>query len=83
MGLSAALGWPGVKPSTAGRRLILMALPFLGFGLLWAAWPPLEGRLSEDAMALARTLGVAMTLLSLGALAVGVWLVHRGDERIL
>lgn len=83
MGLSATPGWPRVKPSTAGRRLILLALPFLGFGLLWAAWPPLEGRLSADAMALARTLGVAMTLLSLGAITVGVWLIRRGEERIL
>lgn len=72
-----------MKPSTAGRRLVFLALPFLAFGLLWAAWPPLEGRIPEDAMALARTLGVALTLLSLGALAVGVWLIRRGDERIL
>lgn len=72
-----------VKPSTAGRRLVFLALPFLAFGLLWAAWPPLAGRIPEDALALARTLGVAMALVSGAAVATGVWLIRRGDERIL
>ncbi len=72
-----------MKPSTAGRRLIFLSLPFLGFGVLWAAWPPMADRLGEDVLALLRTLGVAMTLIGLGALGVGAWLIRQGDGRAL
>lgn len=72
-----------MKPTTAGRRLILLSLPFLGFGLLWALWPPIADRLDPDVLALLRTLGVAMALLGMGAMALGVWLIRKGDERVL
>lgn len=62
---------------------MLLALPFLAFGLLWAAWPPLEGQVSADVLALLRTGGVALVVLSGGAIAMGAWLIRRADERIL
>lgn len=72
-----------MRPRTAGWRLILLALPFLAFGLLWALRPPLEDRLSPDALILLRTLGVAMALLSMASIGVGSYLVRQDDERIL
>lgn len=72
----------GVQPAEAGRRLILLALPFLAFGLLWAIDPPV-GVLTGDVRALTQALGAALAFLGLGAITVGVWLIRREDERIL
>lgn len=72
-----------MKPRTAGTRVILLSIPFLGFGLLWALWPPLEDRIGEDVLVLLRTLGVAMALVGFAAIGLGIWLILREDQRIL
>lgn len=71
-----------VKPAEAGRRLILLSLPFLGFGLLWALNPPV-GSLGDDVLAVTQALGVALAFLGLAAITLGVWLIRRDDEKIL
>lgn len=72
-----------MKPEEAGRRLILLTLPFLAFGLLWAIKPPIDDQLGEGVLAVTQALGVALAFLGVAAIALGVWLIRRGDERIL
>lgn len=72
-----------MKPAAAGRRLILLSLPFLAFGLLWALDPPIGDALGDDLLALTQALGAALAFLGLGAILLGIWLIRRGDERIL
>lgn len=72
-----------MKPDEAGRRLILLALPFLAFGLFWALAPPIEGLLGPDVVALTQALGVALALLAFGAIGLGAWLIRSDDERVL
>lgn len=72
-----------VTPKQAGIRLILLALPFLAFGLLWALRPPLRGTLGEEITGLTQALGVAMAFLAVGAIALGVYLVRRPKEKVL
>lgn len=71
-----------MKPDEAGRRLILLSLPFLAFGLLWAIEPPIDV-FTGDVLALTQALGAALAFLSIGAISLGVWLIRRGDEKIL
>lgn len=71
-----------MRGTTAGRRLILLALPFTGFGLLWALAPPVADALGSHA-ATARTLGWMLAGLGIAAIVFGLYLLHRGDERIV
>lgn len=72
-----------MKPAEAGKRLILLALPFLGFGLLWAIAPPIGDQLPAGVLEVTKALGVALAFLALGAIVLGIWLIRREDERIL
>lgn len=72
-----------MKADEAGRRLILLALPFAAFGLLWILAPPLEERLGAQLLTAMRALGWALTGLSVAAIGFGVWLVSQKGERIL
>lgn len=71
-----------MRGTTAGRRLILLALPFTAFGLLWALSPPVSGTLGADA-GTARALGWMLAGLGAAAIAFGGYLLYRGDERIV
>ncbi len=71
-----------VSPKQAGWRLILLTLPFLAFGLWWAIAPPVTDALGPAA-GVARALGVALALLGVGAIAFGIFLIDRGDQRVL
>lgn len=71
-----------MRGTTAGRRLIFLALPFTAFGLLWALAPPITDALGDHAST-ARGLGWMLTGLGLASIAFGVYLLHRGDERIV
>lgn len=72
-----------MRTDEAGRRLILLSLPFLGFGLLWAIRPPIGDALPEEILAVTQALGVALAFLGLAAIGLGIWLIRRDDERIL
>lgn len=71
-----------MRGTTAGRRLIFLALPFTAFGLLWALAPPVSEALGAHA-GTAQVLG--WMLAGLGALAIGfgLFLIRKGDERIV
>lgn len=71
-----------MRGTTAGRRLVFLALPFTAFGLLWALSPPVSHALGPEADT-ARALG--WMLAGLGGLAItfGGYLLYRGDERIV
>lgn len=71
-----------MRGTTAGRRLVLLALPFTAFGLLWALAPPVAERLGPSA-ATARNLGWLLAGLGGASIAFGAYLLHRGDERIV
>ncbi len=71
-----------MSPKQAGWRLILLTLPFLAFGLWWAISPPVTDALGPAA-GIARSLGVALALLSVGAVAFGVFLIRRGSQKVL
>lgn len=71
-----------MRGTTAGRRLIALALPFTAFGLLWALAPPVSGALGDEA-ATARALGWSLAGLGTAAIAFGGYLLYRGDERIV
>ncbi len=62
---------------------MLLSIPFLVFGLLWAIHPPLQDRIDRDILVLLQTLGVAMALLSMAAIGLGVYLIRKDRERIL
>lgn len=71
-----------MRGTTAGRRLVLLALPFTAFGLLWALAPPVADALGPHAST-ARHLGWALAGLGAASIAFGGYLLHRGDERIV
>lgn len=71
-----------VTPKQASRRLILLSLPFLAFGLLMAVAPPFRETLGQAA-GVVQALGVALVLLALGAILLGVYLARQRDERRL
>ncbi|PSG96467.1 hypothetical protein BRD56_10720 [Thermoplasmatales archaeon SW_10_69_26] len=71
-----------MRGTTAGRRLIFLALPFTAFGLLWALAPPVADALGSQAST-ARNLGWLLTGLGASSIAFGAYLLHRGDERIV
>lgn len=71
-----------MRGTEAGRRLILLALPFTAFGLLWALAPPISGDLLP-AEATLRQAGWLLGGLGLAAIALGGYLIWRGDERIV
>jgi len=72
-----------VRGTEAGKRLVYLAVPFLGFGLLLALSPPVTTGLGERELATVRTLGWVMTAGTLSALAFAGYLFWRGDERIV
>lgn len=83
MGLKST--WPSAGPVTprqAGLRLILLSLPFLALGLLWALAPPLGPDQGELA-GIMQTLGVVLTLFGIGAVGLGLFLIRRGEREIL
>lgn len=71
-----------MRGTTAGRRLIVLALPFTAFGLLWALAPPVSEALGSAAST-ARALGWMLAGLGAAAIAFGGYLWYRGDERIV
>lgn len=71
-----------MRGTTAGRRLVFLALPFTAFGLLWALAPPVSDALGPEA-ATARGLGWMLAGLGGLAMAFGGYLLYRGDERIV
>jgi hypothetical protein len=79
---AGAFALPLVTPRSAGIRLILLSLPFLAFGLLWALRPPMEGALG-DATSVLRGLGVAMAVVGAAAVVGGAVLVGRGEGKTL
>jgi DNA-binding transcriptional ArsR family regulator len=76
-------GFGLVRGTEAGKRLVYLAVPFLGFGLLLALSPPVTTGLGERELATVRTLGWVMTAGTLSALAFAGYLFWRGDERIV
>lgn len=71
-----------MRGTTAGRRLILLAVPFTAFGLWWALAPPVTDALGAEA-ATAEALGWMLAALGFAAIAFGTYLIYRGDERIV
>lgn len=71
-----------MRGTTAGRRLILLAIPFTAFGLLWALAPPVAKALGPHADT-ARALGWLLAALGAASIGFGVYLLHRGEERIV
>lgn len=71
-----------MRGTTAGRRLVLLALPFTAFGLLWALAPPVSDALGPH-RATAEALGWMLAGLGAAAIGFGGYLIHRGEERIV
>jgi MFS family permease len=71
-----------VRGTTAGRRLIVLSLPFTAFGLLWALDPPVSGALGDRA-GTAQALGWGLAGLGTAAIIFGAYLLYRGDEKIV
>lgn len=71
-----------MRGTQAGRRLILLALPFAAFGLLWGLAPPVRDALGPHADT-ARGLGWILAAVGGVAIALGAYLLWRGDERIV
>lgn len=71
-----------MRGTEAGRRLIVLALPFTGFGLLWALAPPISGDSLPTEQTLRRS-GWLLAGLGVAAIALGGYLIWRGEERIV
>lgn len=62
--------------------MIYLAIPFTAFGLLWALAPPITAPL-EDHVSTVRVLGWSLAALGIAAIGFGVYLIHKGEERIV
>lgn len=71
-----------MRGTTAGRRLVFLALPFTAFGLLWALAPPVSEALGPHA-GTAQALGWMLAGLGTAAIAFGLYLIRKGEERIV
>lgn len=71
-----------MRGDDAGRRLIYLSLPFTAFGLLWLLAPPITEPLGAHE-ATARALGGLLAGLGLAAIGFGIYLIRRGEDRIV
>lgn len=71
-----------MRGTTAGRRLVLLSIPFTAFGFLLALAPPVTQPLGPAAGTV-RRLGWLLAGLGSAAIAFGGYLLWKGDEKIV